>query len=138
MKKLQFYRYATWTLLVLNLVMLAFFVFNKPHPPHKKNRGGVVERLNFDQQQHERFLEYLKVHHQKMTAFSKQQEDLLKPYFEQLIDTTSTIDSLAVFSAVQQLEEKKISAVYQHFQDVRSILRPEQEENFNERHYQEA
>lgn len=131
MKKLQFYKYTTWGLLGLNLAMLAFFAFSKPHHSLRKGkRGGIVKRLDLNQQQYGEFQDYAKLHHQTVTTISRRQEHLLKPYFYQLADSTLTVDSVAVLDEVQQLERKKITAIHQHFQDVRSILRKEQEPKF--------
>lgn len=131
MKQLPFYKYATWGLLVLNLSMVAFF-FLTASPAQGVETGGkkAVDILKLDQQQHESFLLLVRQHIQLMDDFSNQQRKLLQPYFNSLIDLNKTNDFDSLLNQVQLLERKKIESVYQHFQDVKSILKPTQQENF--------
>lgn len=131
MKPLQLYKTATWILLLINLSMVAFF-FLAPPPPHQKGdaRKKVHDMMKMDQQQNEAFLEFAQQHMQRMDDLNNQQRNLLRPYFRRLIDSTQNINSDTFFYQIQQLEREKIEATYQHFQEVKSILRPGQEASF--------
>ncbi len=132
MKQLQFYKYAALVLLLLNLSMIAFFFLTKPKPPHQgdgfQKRGPNI--MNMDEKQHDLFLQSAKQHGQHMKAINKQQQDLLKPYFYSLIDSTKNTNPNATLNEVQDLERQKIESTYQHFQEVKSILKPEQQADF--------
>jgi hypothetical protein len=136
MKQFQLYKYATWTLLVLNLALIAFFVFTKPQPP--PNRGGkkfsekAVDILKLDGQQQDRFLQAAKQHNQQMETINGQQQDLLKPYFNSLINTDQQVNSDTLLQQIQQLERNKIESTYRHFQEVKSMLNSEQQAGFEE------
>jgi hypothetical protein len=132
MKQLQFYKYAAWVLLVLNISMLAFFFLTKPGPPHTQRpfKNRAVDVMHLDKQQHDIFLQYVKLHRQQMDSINDQQAKLLQPYFYSLIDSTKVADTAAVLDAVQALERKKIVATYQHFKQVKSNLRSDQQPNF--------
>lgn len=132
MKQLQFYKYAATGLLFLNIAMLAFFFLTKPpnHPRGKRFKGGAIEILNLDKTQDKVFFELVKNHKQKMKVFNQKQKELLKPYFDSLIDSTGQPQN--VIEKVEQLERQKIESIYQHFQDIKSILKKEQLSGFEE------
>ena len=134
MKQLQFYKVATWGLLVLNLSMVAFFFLTAPPPHHGRKLGGqkagAIMKMN--DQQNESFHLLAEEHMKKMEGFNNQQRNLLKPYFSSLIDSKAAINSDSLLNKVQLLERNKIESTYQHFQDVKSILKPEQHTYFEE------
>ncbi len=131
MKQLQFYKYATIGLLLLNLGMLTFFFLTKPkHHSRKDFKRGAVDILKLDDEQRETFFNLVKGHQQKMKVFSQHQKELLSPYFNSLIDSTEVNQD--VFDKVEELERQKIESIYQHFQEIKSILREEQMPGFEE------
>ena len=131
MKQLQFYKYAAIGLLFLNIAMLVFFFLTKPkHPPMDGLKKDAKAILKMDDAQNEVFLKSVKEHQKKMEAFSQQQKKLLKPYFNNLIDSNEIHEE--VLEQVEQLERKKIESIYQHFQEIKSILRADQLSGFKE------
>ena len=131
MKQVQFYKYATWGLLGLNLSLIAFFFLTAP-PHHGKKFGKLRANdiLKMDEQQNESFLEFAQLHMNQMDELNIHQQNLLKPYFNRLIDTDKMIGPDSILNQVQLLERRKIESTYQHFQDVKAILNPEQYVNF--------
>lgn len=140
MRQIQFYKYATWGLLLLNLVMVAFFLLNKPKrlpPPRDGGRaaeitardgiGKTSDILKLEGQQQDVFSNYAEQHIRQMEGFDKQQRNLLKLYFNTLIDSTGNIDADSLLVQASQLELKKIETTYQHLQDIKSILKPDQQ-----------
>ena len=134
MKNLQFYRYAALALLLLNIGIIAFFIITMPRPPHGGERPGFSDRaadvLKLDKQQHDTFLDLAKEHSELMRGFNDQQRDLLKPYFQTLAESSSKIDADSLLQRHQEIERKKIESTYKHFQDVKSILKDDQQESF--------
>lgn len=131
MKQLQFYKYSAAGLLVLNLAMVAFFFLTAP--PHQGGRADgqrAVDILKLDRQQDESFMPLAREHMQLMDDFNDQQRSLLKPYFNSLVEQNDTYNSDSLLHQVQLIERKKIESTYQHFQDVKALLRPEQEARF--------
>ncbi len=133
MKQLQFYKYATWGLLILNLSMVVFFFLTAPPRPKGSEigRGKASEVLKLDTQQGVSFLQLAQAHMKQMDDFNNQQRDILQPYFKSLIKQNNSIDPESLLDQVQLMERRKIESVYQHFQDVKSILRPDQYEYFD-------
>lgn len=139
MKALQYYKYATWLLLALNLAMVAFFLLTRP-PHNHERRGGEQEKHDFrnqaidilalDEVQKEAFLKSVKIHSETMVAIDEQERPLLKKYFQPLLDTTLTIDQVEVMNSILVLEKKKIAHTYQHFSEINTLMRADQEANF--------
>jgi len=132
MEHSQPYKYSIWGLLLLNFSMVAFFFLSATPPPPGAAIGGkkAVDVLKMDEQQDESFLQLARQHIQPMDDLSNQQQKLLQPYFNRLIDQNKAHDSDSLLNQVLLLERKKIESVYQHFRDVKSILRPNQLGNF--------
>ena len=131
MKQLQFYKYAIGGLLVLNLSMIAFFVLTAPPPKGPRESGKkAIDILKMDEEQNDFFLQSAQQHVRQMDDFAKQQRILLKLYFSSLIDSENPINSDSLLHQVQLLERKKIESTYQHFEDMKVMLKPEQQVHF--------
>ena len=132
MEHAQFYKYSTWGLLLLNLSMVGLFLLTANPPPQGAATGEqkAVDILRMDEQQDETFLQLVRQHIQLMDDFSNQEQKLLQPYFYSLIDQNIANNSDSLLNQVLLLERKKIESVYQHFQHIKSILRPNQLGNF--------
>lgn len=136
MKKSNFYKFATWLLLLLNLSLISFFFLTKPRPPHLEGNANFSKRatdiFEFSQQQDEAFLQLVDGHKQQMKSVHQAHQDVLKSYFNTLSDTSQLNQVALYLDNIEKLERKKATITYQHFEDVRSILTNEQEEHFDE------
>lgn len=130
MSQLNFYKYATWALLFLNLAVLVFFILTRPrhhhHPSTKDFRSEVINILNLNDQQQSAFRKLAHEHNQSMIMLKEQQQDLLPPYFANLAEPSESIDPDKILTKFQQLEREKIEVTYQHFQDIKNLLNQEQ------------
>lgn len=130
MDKLKFYRYAATGLLVLNLAILAFFFLYRPMVggpmgPPQATHG----ELKFDEEQLKAFHGLVEIHQVEMQRINRQQKELLADYFNTLSESQS--DSLVVVpKGYSSLEEEKINGTYEHFLQVKALLRPEQQQDF--------
>lgn len=136
MKQLQFYKYATFGLLALNIAIVAFFFVTRPKPPHGMPDQNMFKRaaemLKLDPQQSEQFEKSANAHKQKMKSINDRQRELLRPYFQILVDTSLSIDSSGVLVEIQKLEAEKVESTYRHFSEVKTQLKPEQQPYFEE------
>ncbi|GJM34180.1 MAG: hypothetical protein DHS20C18_31810 [Saprospiraceae bacterium] len=134
MNTLQLYKYTSWGLLLLNLSMIAFFFLTKPNPPMRDGarnfRPRGIELLQLDKKQQTEFIGLAEQHNQQMRGLNDQQRNLLEPYFYSLIDSTKMTDRENILNEVQQLERQKIETTFHHFQEVKSILKNEQQADF--------
>lgn len=126
MKQLQFYKYTTWGLLLLNIALVVFFFLASPGPPRNRefSREKYAEILHLNEQQKASFIELTKQHHKQMEVYANQQRDLLQPYFNNLLQQIDTSTLEDYLNQIQHLERKKIEYTYRHFQEVKSLLNP--------------
>ena len=128
MDKLKVFQIATVGLLLLNIILMAFIFLARPP------RGGgkpprAAERLGLDEVQNDQFRELAKAHQRQMRTTNDRQTELLQAYFLQLTtDSAATPGPLP--AGVATLEQEKINSTYQHFLEIKKILRPEQQAAF--------
>ncbi len=126
MNQAKFYKYAAWSLLLLNVVIIAFFFLTKPGPPPPKQginfQSEVIDLLQLEGQQVTTFRKLATEHYQKSKSINDQQQKLLLPYFENLIDPSMAINEEDILSQFQELEGEKIKITHQHLQDIKNIL----------------
>lgn len=133
MKQLQFYKYAIGTLLLLNLSMIAFFFITRPPAPHGGERPSpakAIDLLGLDKGQYELFLASVDAHEGRIAAIREEQQQLLRPYFQSIIENNDSTDYQLVLAKAQNLEGRKMQSLHQHFQEVKTLLRPDQQGNF--------
>lgn len=135
MKPLQFYKYAAFGLLALNIAILTFFFMTRhkrPHHSKKEGKAVIAKTLKLNDSQHSKFIALAEAHVHEMNQFDAKQKDLLTPYFYMLIDSSYSSTSDSVMSSILLLERHKIESTYAHFKDVQTILSKEQEEDFKD------
>ncbi len=133
MTQLKFYKFLALGMLLLNLAMIAFFLLTKPSHRHKRkghSNKNAKAILQFDDQQKETFHQLVREHKQLMKDYNEQQKDLLQTYFDPLISENTFSNKDSLLHQTQIIERKKIESIDQHLQDVKSILREDQKENF--------
>ncbi len=136
MNKFMTYKSATWALLALNVIVLAFFVFIKPThqmPPNPLREFAKTE-MNLDENQYQLFIKSADKHRKQIIELETQQNDLLQKYFSHLIVDTLTNNNAANndenLAALQSIEKQKIELTYQHFVEIKSLLKPTQYESY--------
>lgn len=127
MQSTQFYKYATCIMVLLNLTILGFLFFRNPHG---RKGSRAIDTLKLDRQQHAAFLISAKQHETLMKGLMEKQQVLLKPYFQQLINADGKVDEIQLLVTMHQLESQKIQSTYQHFKEVKAVLKEEQIADF--------
>ena len=137
MEAVKFYKYIIAGLLLLNLGLLAFLMLRKPpHPPkhlHGPKNAFVLKAfdlLQLDENQKTIFKQLAKAHHLQMNRYDSTQVALLPSYFEQLNQTKNTEYSQEVLDQISNIERQKVETTYQHFEDIKQLLRPNQLSRF--------
>lgn len=135
MTQLKFYKFAALGMLVLNLAIITFFLLTKPTHRHKK--GGhphkvAKEILQLDEEQNEKFLQLAQQHKQLMRDLNKEQRNILQNYFTPLMDKNFSQNRDSILIEIQNIERKKIESIDQHFENIKVILKPNQQENFKD------
>jgi hypothetical protein len=134
MNETKFFKFATLGLLLLNLAVLTFFFLTKPKhnpPPRGNHEENVhISILKLDKIQEESFLKLANDHERQMNNIGRKQADLLVPYFEKLNTNDTLINNSEILLEYQNLEADKINITYQHFEDIKEMLRDDQLKDF--------
>lgn len=118
-------------LVLLNLGLLAWMAF----APRQERFGGpppAHEVLDFDDAQFEQFHALVREHEQAMRAKNEEQKTQLKAFFGPLTGAGTEARKEQAAQTVLELERDKLGMIYAHFEEVRSLLRPDQQERFGE------
>jgi Spy/CpxP family protein refolding chaperone len=140
MKKETFYRIIILALLILNFGILAFIWQGKtgrpPMPPDGRGGGNpaqiIIDRLHLDDNQQQQYDAMREAHHAKMMDIQQESKKLHDALFDLL--KVDKADSAKVNSLVQQIqanEAEKEHITFDHFAQLRAILRPDQKTAFD-------
>lgn len=129
MNPLTLFKRLSLFLAILNLGLLALFLFAPP-PPKSKNlksfREIVIRELALNPEQQKQYIASTKVHRSKMDMLDKQQHDLIKEYFKNLLVNSPKTDTKKISAQIQQLEAEKITFTYLHFQELKKLCNEQQ------------
>ena len=92
----------------------------------------IIERLHLDEQQQKQFGAMREAHHSKMMDIQQDSRKLHDELFELLkADNADTAQSNALIQQIQRLEAEKEHVTFDHFAQLRAILRPDQKAAFD-------
>ena len=132
MNKLKIYQWATWSMLLLNLAMLCFFMLTKPKHPNNINfNKAVKQEMNLNEEQEKLFLVSAKKHIEQMAIISDRQQALWQSYFKSLSSADTLVKNDSIISELQNLETQKIAVTTTHFKEIKSFLMPAQYKGFS-------
>lgn len=134
MKQLQFFKYATIGLVLLNIGIILFFFLTKPKPPEHRPGGPqqhpmdrrAIDLLNLNKEQATIFRDLVREHSREMRSINEEQKNALEPYFATVIESVPDPNIQARLDKVMVLEKRKIEVTYKHFEKVKAILEPAQ------------
>ena len=141
MKKENFYKIIIIALLLLNFGVLGYLWSggrnNHMPPPHDGRGEGpagfIIERLQLDAQQQEAFQKLRDAHHVKADELKEESRQLHDVLFAGLTDSSINqpqVDSL--MTLIAQNDHAKETLNYNHFKELKSILKPEQYKLYDE------
>jgi len=127
------YKIGFFTLLLVNLVLLALFSFpSKPGVSQQGVKELISEVLAFTEEQKELFGEMAKNHRDLINELDKEEKTLIRQYFDNLnIDNKSQINNDSILEEISQVQQKKVSLTYAHFEELKSICTEEQLSDFD-------
>jgi len=139
MTKINLLTIAVVTLLVLNLCIVGFLFFQKPHleddrhPPfgHKTPKDEIIEMLHFDNEQ---VAHYELLIHKHRTSI-RDLDDNIQNTKSELYQTLQTENGSKKDSLINQLAslQKKIEETHlEHFIEIKKLCKPNQLDDFNE------
>lgn len=128
MSKRRLYQFTILSLVILNVIITVFFLFELKYRNKSSNniRSEVVEILNLDNEQTSIFNELADEHKQQMKELDELQAELLYLYFGSLSNSSISIKNDSILQQLQQFERKKIELTHQHFEKIKELLKKEQ------------
>ncbi|MEM9546117.1 MAG: hypothetical protein AAGA77_09090 [Bacteroidota bacterium] len=136
MDQLKFYKYAIIALVVLNVGLLVSILISPSltrhrfGPPPQNFKSELAEILNLDENQVIVFEKLADDHNRKLQSIKSEQQDLILPYFDSLIDSTVVIDEDSTFTIYQKLEQEKLKVTYDHLLDIQDLIDQNQMKNY--------
>lgn len=129
MNKVRFLTTVVIILALLNIVSVSLLILGRPAPPPESPKEKIIGILEFDDQQIAEYEKLIVKHQHSMMPLDSEITIIKQEIFSTLADENiQARDSLYNILADKILEMEKLH--YNHFLDIRSLCRPEQEENF--------
>lgn len=138
MSQLKFYKVSVIALMILNIMLIAFFFLTKPKsgPPKHNNSGNfqqeVIKTLNLNESQSKEFQRLADNHFKMMKSINEEKSTLLKPFFENLTKDSTASNKEELLTKIEKLEGRKINYTYKHFEDLKATLDENQNKAFGE------
>ncbi len=132
MNKIRFYKLIILALMVLN-IMLLFLHFNRPDRPGKlqnEPKNIIIEKLNFDAEQIEKYKELIDKHRHLILKNEKEINDIKNKLYLQLNQKTDTTITNNLYNKIAMLQKNTLMLNISHFKDIKNICKPEQLPNF--------
>lgn len=133
MNKFQFFRLSTVLLLLLNIGLVIFFLMSGPkkgRDRHHDNGMPPHEYFDMSPEQHEAFMKMLDLHHRDMDRLHDLQANAVRPFLIGVVDRTNAASLDSVLVDVAILQREKLTLLYDHFDELKQSLTPEQQSKF--------
>lgn len=126
------YRIGFFVLLVINIALLVIFTMRPEMPMQQRGLKDEISReLNFTEEQKAMFDKMAENHHEAIRELEKQEQELLRSFFQQLSLDYSKENKEAQLEHILQLEKDKIIVTYNHFEELKEMCNEEQLKRFD-------
>lgn len=119
--------------LLLSNLLLVVFILRAPGPPREGGpKREIIERLQLDKGQVADYERLISAHRARINALDdsiRMQKDAL---YRTLADTAGGVEPAAAIRELGRLQMEIETTHYHHFQDIRSLCRPDQQPRFRE------
>ncbi|MEM9680503.1 MAG: hypothetical protein AAF901_09285 [Bacteroidota bacterium] len=128
----RIFKIGFFVLLLVNGIM-AGFLFNQgpPHVPLKDIKEKISDELQLNNSQKSKFYAMAKSHRNSMIEIGQSEKELLRAYFDYLMNETGPISRGDLLTQVGVLGKKKVLLTYEHFEELKSLCTDEQLPRFN-------
>ncbi|MEL6254650.1 MAG: hypothetical protein AAFR87_21750 [Bacteroidota bacterium] len=137
MKQNLLFKILVGTMVVLNLVLLAF-IFGpnilgpgKHRPPGKPIPELVADILDFSEAQKDQYKKMGRRHHQAITRLQRKKDDAVVNFLK--ASTRDSVDKSldTKMEKILEVEKERILLTYQHLEDIKNLCNDEQLKNFS-------
>ena len=136
MDKVKLLTYAVIGLLLLNVGIIGFLFFSRPNrnpeENHRRPKEFIAEKLHFDANQNEKYESIIPIYKNKIDSLDAINRKLKSELYSQLkLPVVNTIvkDSIINLFLANQKQIEQLH--FKHFQDIKSICKSSQLEDFN-------
>lgn len=136
MDKIKLLTYAVIGLLLLNVGIIGFLFFSRqnknPEENHRKPKEFISEKLHFDANQNEKYESIIPIYKDKIDSLDAINKKLKSELYFQLklqVVNSATKDSIITLFLANQKRIEQLH--FKHFQDIKSICKISQLEDFN-------
>lgn len=139
MSKVRILSIALFGLIVINLILLAFYFYNKPPNPSNEKppvskRGPqdlIIKQLHFDKDQ---VFQYEKLidDHRKIIKVLEDSISITKNELYLTLESGNTSEKDSLISRLANLQKEIEFVHYDHFTDIKKICKPDQLVYYNE------
>ena len=131
--KLSFWKIFAITLLISNMVILAFIFFEKPTSADNKGPANfIIKELKFEEAQIESFNKLKFAHQESLQELQITGRELREDYFQLLRnDTTDQVLANQILLQIANNQKTIEQVTFSHFQSVKNICDSVQKEKFD-------
>ena len=136
MKNAKLYKIIIVLLVVLNLATLAFMWFNRPGRERQGDKGQaasfLIRELGLNQEQQAQYQKLRQEHRAKLNVLNERDKVLHKHFFDLLVKESADSISLESMASAIAANRKEMELVtYEHFEQIKKILTPAQQQKFD-------
>jgi len=118
--------------LLLSNLLLIWYILRAPgHRPPEGPKRIIIEKLHFDQQQENRYEALIATHRQQVRSKEDEMFMLKNELYATLTSATTDSVKQALMAQIGKKQSELEGIHYQHFEDLRSICRPDQLAHFS-------
>ncbi len=133
MSKVKLLLITSVSLLLINLLLVGFMAFGKPHHrPHKAGpKDYIIKKLDLTEQQIAHYEALIEAHKTSRKALHQQMRELKKELYGLLAGEGNMIYKDSIITKIGSLQEKMELLHLEHFAALKSICKAEQVEKFD-------
>jgi Spy/CpxP family protein refolding chaperone len=138
MSKIKLLGIAVIGLLLLNFGILGMMFFQPRaegpgHPPHKRPREIIIERLKLDDEQQEQYEHLIHRHRSAVDSLNERSKKAKTELYSLLNEPFGdSLRSSALLNEIANIQKETEKVNFAHFREIRQLCRPEQIPMFNE------
>ena len=131
MNKSKFLLFLSLGLFFTNLFLIWFFVFNPPSHYRGLPKNIIIQKLHFDENQRGDYENLIHEHQREIRKYNDELMALKKDLYAGLRKENPAATKDSLISEIEKIQIAIENTHYSHFQDIKSLCKPEQMEAFN-------
>ncbi len=136
MDKVKLLTYAVIGLLLLNVGIICFLFFSRPNrnpeENHRRQKEFIAEKLHFDANQNEKYESIIPIYKNKIDSLDAINRKLKSELYSQLkLPVVNTIVKDSIINLFLANQKQIELLHFKHFQDIKSICKSSQLDDFN-------